>query len=183
MARPSGLYIKKKAPGGAAAGVVMREEVRKDIDKIGIRVVFLHQKIVANWSDESQPSFGYTIQSGPKQVTLRVFVKDEESSLPAKRWKMVDTEGRKGGKKFRAKRPGGVMRFTRRHSKTSASPARYGGSGNYYGDWSSAQEVKQGAVAPRNFSEAISEIANEEMGNGIRRGYRRAFRRLFGRNI
>lgn len=182
MARSSGLYVKKRAPGGAAAGRVMREEVRQDMVKVAVRVVLAHERVVSNWSSESRPSFGYRVTSGEKEVTLSVFVKNQKDSLPAKRWRMLDTEGRKGGSQIPKSGPRRMF-FKRRHAKTGGSPARYGGSGNFYGPLISKMRVKQGAVEPRHFSEAIGEAADEEMSGAIRRGYRRAFRRIFGRSI
>ena len=148
---------------------------------------------VADWSDTSKPRFIVRKQA---KGTGRSFSLLASGTVTQKlRWKMIDKEGREGGKKkilakvFRQQggASGKPMRFRPNyHAKTSSS-GEYNLPGTvdadtgrrWYGPVKSAYMVTQGAIKPRNFTKRyFKDKGKEGFRKAAKRGSAKAHRRI-----
>ena len=171
-------------------GELVRNRVDKSIKEWYDKdVIPQFNEYVADWSDTSKPRFIMRTQA---KGTGRSFSLLASGTVTQKlRWKMIDKEGRKGGKKILAKvfrQQGGAagkpMRFKPNYYPKTLPVAQYNQPGatddmgrRWFGPVKSAYMVTQGAIEPREFTKNYFETKGAaEFKRVVKNAYARAHR-------
>ena len=183
------------------AGKVMTAEIVKSIREWAPEVTEQFDKFVADWSDTSRPEFIASPIKLQNNRGVSFGVRAKGSKTQKDRWKMMDSEGRKGGTKIfggYAKEPMSprnvqgkfgqyqtrkYLRFRHDYNAKTLEGAKYGqGDGSRSGRWVRKYVVTQGAIKPRNFSQEYMPKFKKNFLKASRRGYRRAFNKMMAGN-
>ena len=179
------------------AGEAMTEAIVKSIREWSPEVTEQFDKFVADWSDKSRPEFIATPRKLQNNKGVTFGVKAKGTKTQRSRWKMMDSEGRKGGKpifggyskapmsprsidgKFGQYQTRKYLRFMHDYSAKTLPGAQYGqGDGSRSGRWVRRYSVKQGPIKPRNFSSEYMPKFKKGFLKAARNGYRRAFNKI-----
>lgn len=185
MPRKNSFVLKRKPPSPRFQIKAVREEVRGRLKKVGDRHVKSRERVVANWSSKSRPSFRSRVTATANQVGLQVFVTEADDSKPL--WKWIDETGTKPHIiRPRPSNKRGLLAFVTGgpgsyQAKTGASPARFGGPGRVTGgQLRFARQVRHPGFRARNFSKAINKDLKDSelkaLKNGVAAGLRKAKR-------
>ena len=156
------------------------ELVRKSVDDeilalYNNEILPQFRSYVADWSDDSKPKFIVRRAKLTKHISVaRSFSLLATGSVTQKlRWKMIDKEGRKKGKRIvRVSGTDLYMRFRKNyHQKTlPGSPPQHGQPGTatsygrrWHGPWAKLKEVTQGPIEPREFTKHYFETRGAEL--------------------
>jgi hypothetical protein len=158
----------------------VQNEIRKDLEKVGKSLEKSHERVVANWSAETRPTFRVKTVVTGQRIGVNMTVREANRKKPI--WKWVNETGTKKHKiPKRPKRAGGLHFRTGYQPKTKPSPARFGGAGRATGPWRSAKQVTHPGFPPRRFTEQILKDLRPEFNRAVRNGGRRGLRRAFRR--
>lgn len=179
------------------AGKEMTEAIVKSIREWAPEVTGQFNKFVADWSDTSRPEFIANPIKLQNNRGVSFGVRAKGTDIQRSRWKMIDSEGRKGGTKIfggYAKEPMSprsvqgkfgqyqtrkYLRFRHDYSAKTLEGAKYGqGDGGRSGRWVRQYVVTQGAIEPRHFSSEYMPKFKKGFLKASRRGYRRAFNKM-----
>lgn len=158
----------------------VQNEIRKDLAKVAKTHEKSLQRVVADWSASTRPTFTVkTVVTAPR-IGVNLTVKEADRKKPV--WKWVDETGTRRHKIPRQPKTGrSRLRFrTGYKSKTKPSPARYGGAGRATGPIHYARQVTNPGFPPRKFSERILKDLRPEYNKAVRNGARRGMRRALG---
>jgi hypothetical protein len=173
------------------AGKIMKQEIQAEFEDVAKELQLQYEMVVANWSEFTRPEFKAIAHS--TDVGSGVSVAVEGNDHQKKTWRMLDSEGRKGGKIIVAKvqqtqvvkgKHGPYfarryMRFQEGYEPKTQPIGQFGGPGERHGRWIRKRVIRQGPIEPRLFTAKISqEFFQEEFRKAAVRGYRRAFRRM-----
>lgn len=161
-------------------GKIMNEEFAKVLKKnVGPVIKAQAEAVVANWSAESKPKFQVFIGVGKKGQS--VTVRPKGTTTQKDRWDMVDSVGRKAGKKNKS-----ALQKLHKGSKTKpGNPPKFGLKGRKLLGVSYRQ-VKWGKIKPRKFGDKIigesilkkGKIRGSFLENELDKAYRRVARRI-----
>ncbi|MCP4083167.1 MAG: hypothetical protein GY743_23340 [Planctomycetaceae bacterium] len=160
----------------------VQNEIRKDLDKVAKAHQKSLERVVADWSASTKPTFKAKTVVTAQRIGVNITVKEANRDKPV--WMWLDKTGTKPHKIPKRPKTGrSRLRFrTGYQAKTRPSPARYGGSGRATGPVVYARQVNHPGFPPRKFSEQINKDMRKEYNravrNGGRRGVRRALRRV-----
>lgn len=147
------------------------DEIAAELDTLGRLETAKRRKVVATWSEDSRPTFGWSVYREPSRITLSGTVRKGQI------YRYVD-EGTRGPYPIRPRTPGGRLVFQTGYSARTAPVAQYNqGSGQATGDWVSTPEVMHPGIEARKFEETfvgqLDGTLTEVIDNAIRRGLRR----------
>jgi hypothetical protein len=157
----------------------VQNEIRKDMIPVAASVQKSHERVVADWSSDTRPTFRVKVVVVASRIGINMTVKEANRKRPV--WMWVNTTGTKRHKIPKRPKRAGVLRYRKGYrSKTKPNPARFGGAGKATGPWRSAKQVTHPGFPPRRFTEQILKDLrpsfNRAVRNGSRRGMRRALR-------
>jgi hypothetical protein len=160
--------------------IEVQNEIRKDLAKVGEAHVRSLQRVVADWSSDSRPTFKIKTVVTAQRIGINLTVKEANRKKPI--WKWVDQTGTKPHKIPKQPKKGrSRLRFRAGYQpKTRPSPARFGGSGRATGPIRYARQVNHPGFPPRKFSEQILKDLRPEYNKAVRNGARRGMRRALG---
>ena len=135
--------------------IEVQNEIRKDLDKVAKTHVKSLERVVADWSSSTRPTFKAKTVVTAQRMGVNITVKEADRKKPI--WKWVDRTGTKKHKIPKKPKTGrSRLRFrTGYQSRTGARPARFGGPGRATGPVRYARQVTHPGFPPRRFSETI----------------------------
>ncbi len=172
--------VAKKLPSLKKQIFEVQNEIRKDLAKVGNTYQKSLERVVADWSSDTKPTFKVTTVVTAQRIGINLRVKEVDRKRPI--WEWIDKTGTKPHKIPKKPKVGrSRLRFrTGYQSRTGARPARFGGPGRATGPIRFAKQVNHPGFPPRKFSATILKDLrpefNKAVRNGARRGVRRAFR-------
>lgn len=171
------ITLKKNLPPTKAIIKPYRDEIRKDVTKVGKRGLTQYKRIVGNWSASVRPDFNLSVSVLVSGVIVRIYVKEKDKDKPV--WLWIDKTGTKSHK-ITPRKPGGKLAFNAGTyaPKTSPNPARFGGPGSVQNPtFVVVPEVNHPGFPPRRFSDQINKDMAEPFRKAIYNGGRRGLRR------
>lgn len=159
----------------------VQNEIRKDLGKVAKAHQKSLERVVADWSSSTRPTFKASTVVTAQRMGVNITVKEADHKKPI--WKWVNRTGTKAHKIPKQPKRAGDLRYrTGYQPRTRPNPPRHGGAGKATGPWRSAKQVNHPGFPPRKFGEQILKdlrpAYNRAVRNGGRRGMRRAFRRV-----
>ena len=155
----------------------VQNEIRKDLAAVAIAHKRSLERIVADWSTATRPTFEAKTVVTAQRIGVNLTTKEANRTKPI--WKWIDKTGTKRHKIPKRPKPGrSRLRFrTGYQSKTKAGPARHGGAGRATGPVVYARQVTHPGFPPRRFSEQVMKDMRPEYNRAVRNGSRRGMRR------
>lgn len=169
--------MSKRPPKAKVVISAYRDEVRKDLNKVKAAHIKSRQRVVANWSDRTRPSFNGRVTVTVGRLAIQIFAREKNPKKPI--WKWLDVTGT-SPHKIRPRPQNKSKRLFFRlggRAKTLPNPPRFGTGRRAAGPLVVAREVNHPGFRPRRFSEKINKDLQPEALKGIRNGGRRGLRR------
>lgn len=169
--------VAKKLPPLKKQILVVQTEIRKDLDGVGKALEKSLERVVADWSSATKPTFKIKTVVTAQRIGVNLAVKEANRKNPV--WKWIDQTGTKPHKIPKRPKTGrSRLRFrTGYQAKTGARPARFGGPGRATGPVVYARQVMHPGFPPRRFTEQILKDLRPEFTRAVRNGGRRGMRR------
>lgn len=191
---PQNRFTSRRGLNVKAYKDAIREELRKEHEKMAQETLKEFNEVVGNWSSKTKPTFYKRVFSANvKRSGFGIYSTGDEHQK--KTWEMIDKEGRKrkliyagsggvAGEKVTVQGKHGpyqtakLMHFQANYDAKTMPIAQYGGPGERSGAWKRKKVVNLGAIEPRKFTETImNDFVKKEFLRRSKNAYQRAFDR------